>query len=84
MKIIKIVLLVATVSFFTSIPFSAYAEHCTGLEGSKKITCTFGLSAGSSDESGSSAATTKKKSNSSKSFWKKFREMGGKNLGEEG
>ena len=84
MKIIKIVLLVATVFFFTSIPFSANAEHCTDLEGSKKVTCTLGLTAGGSDESGSSAGTTKKKSNSGKSFWKKFREMGGKNLGEEG
>ena len=84
MKIIKIVLLVATLSFFTSIPFSANAEHCTGLEGGKKTMCTLGFSTGGSDESGSSAGTTKKKSNSGKNLLQKLKEMGGKNLGEEG
>ena len=84
MKIIKIVLLIATISFFTSIHFSANAEHCSHLEGSKKTICTLGFTSGDSDESGSSAGTTKKKCNSGKSFWKKFKEMGGKNLGEEG
>ena len=84
MKIIKIFLLVATVSFFTSIPFSANAEHCSHLEGSKKTICTFGFNVGDSNESKSSADTTKKKSNSGKSLLQKIKEMGGKNLGEKG
>ena len=84
MKTIKIVLLVATVSFFTSIPFSANAGHCDHIEsGTKKTMCLLGLISGESHDSGSSDTSKKKKSNTHKSFWKKFKEMGGKNLGEQ-
>ena len=84
MKKIKIVLLIATVSFFASIPFSANAEHCDHLEKNKKLLCNLGFDVGHSDESGSSSGTTEKKSNSGKSFFQRLKEMGGKNIGQEG
>ena len=102
MKIIKIILLFATIVFFTSIPLKAKAGHegkysaidCTkAIKLHEKIVCKM-----RGEDTPSSVAKDekpkKKKEKSSevkkkiegdfKSLWKRIKNLGGKNIGEEG
>lgn len=95
MKTIKIVLLLATISFFTSIPFSAEAGDCSAYKSVVHKKICEKLSGISSDKATvSDEATTKKKKylittdgkvkNKAKGFFEKLKNMGGKNIGEPG
>ena len=90
MKTIKIVLLVASISFFTLIPFSAEAKDCSIYKSAvqKKLCETMaGISSGNtttSDKDSEFAISTEKQKEKVKSFWKKFKNIGGENLGEPG
>ena len=79
MKTIKILMLLATISVFTSIPYApAEARDCTDPKGfHERLMCkTFGNS-GTATSDG-----TKKKSLGS--IWEKLKNLGGKNVGEPG
>ena len=104
MKIIKIILLFATIVFFTSIPLKAKAGHegkysaidCTkAIKLHEKIVCKMrGEDTPSSvakDEKPKkkkvkekSTEVKKKIEGDFKSLWKKIKNLGGKNVGEEG
>ena len=110
MKIIKIILLFASIVFFTSIPLQAKAGHEGGI---KPIDCKTAIKLhekmickARGEDTPSSIAkeekTKKKKEKKEKkktskhkevkkkiegdvkSFWKKIKNFGGKNIGEEG
>ena len=83
MKTIKIVLLMTTISFFTSVPFlSAKADHCVGKEGMQKLLCSLDPKV---DYDGSSSSESKKEKKGSAGNWfKKLKQLGGENIGEEG
>jgi len=79
MKTIKIIILLATISLFTSVPYdAAKAEDCSNAKGfHAKLMCTISGDSVSSDTSDK----PKKKGNS---FWQKIKNFGGKNIGEAG
>ena len=86
MKIIKKLLLLISILFFTSTPFAAYAEtDCSNPKGfhAKAVCKLKGLSSGSSSSNTtkSSESSKKKKTNS---VWQKIKNFGGKNVGEPG
>ena len=104
MKIIKIILLFATIVFFTSIPLKAKAGHegkysaidCTkAIKLHEKIICKMrGEDTPSSTAKKEKPKKKKVKETSTevkkkiegdmKSLWKKIKNFGGKNIGEEG
>jgi len=79
MKTIKIIILLATISLFTSVPYdAAEARDCSDPKGfHAKMMCTISGDSVSSD----SSDKPKKKSNG---FWQKIKNFGGKNIGEAG
>ena len=86
MRTMKKLLLLVTILFFTSTPFTAYAEtDCSDPKGfhAKAVCKLKGMT------SGSSSSKTKKSSESSikknaGSIWQKIKNFGGKNVGEPG
>ena len=78
-KTIKIIMLLATISLFTSVPNAAVeARDCSNPKGfHEKMMCTITGDSVSSDTSDK----PKKKGNS---FWQKIKNFGGKNIGEAG
>ena len=104
MKFIKILLLFASIVFFTSIPVKAKAGHdgesytidcATAVKLHEKLICK---GRGEATSSGTakkekpkkkkvkekSTEVKKKIEGDMKSFWKKIKNFGGKNIGEEG
>ena len=104
MKIIKVILLFASIVFFTSIPLQAKAGHEGGI---KPVDCKTAIKlheklickARGEDTPSSTAKKEKPKKKKvkekstevkkkiegdMKSFWKKIKNFGGKNIGEEG
>ena len=79
MKTIKIIILLATISLFTSVPYdAAEARDCSDPKGfHAKMMCKITGNSVSSDTSDK----PKKKSNG---FWQKIKNFGGKNIGEAG
>ena len=79
MKTIKIIILLATISLFTSVPYdAAEARDCSDPKGfHAKMMCKITGDSVSSDTSDK----PKKKSNG---FWQKIKNFGGKNIGEAG
>ena len=79
MKTIKIIILLATISLFTSVPYdAAEARDCSDPKGfHAKLVCKISGDSVSSDTSDK----PKKKSNG---FWQKIKNFGGKNIGEAG
>ena len=79
MKTIKIIILLATISLFTSVPYdAAEARDCSDPKGfHAKMMCKITGNTVSSD----SSDKPKKKSNG---FWQKIKNFGGKNIGEAG
>ena len=79
MKTIKITILLATISLFTSVPYDAVeARDCSDPKGfHAKMMC---MVSGDSVSSGTSDKP-KKKGNG---FWQKIKNFGGKNIGEAG
>ena len=79
MKTIKIIILLATISLFTSVPYdAAEARDCSDPKGfHEKMMCMVTGDSVSSDTSDK----PKKKSNG---FWQKIKNFGGKNIGEAG
>ena len=79
MKTIKIIILLATISLFTSVPYdAAEARDCSDPKGfHAKMMCKITGDSVSSD----SSDKPKKKSNG---FWQKIKNFGGKNIGEAG
>ena len=79
MKTVKIILLLAIVSLFTSMTYNTTeARDCSNPKGfHAKMMCTL-AGEGSSNTSGNSE---KKKGDG---FWKKIKNFGGKNIGEAG
>jgi len=78
-KTIKIIMLLATISLFTSVPYDAVeARDCSNPKGfHERMVCIISGDSVSSDTSDK----PKKKSNS---FWQKIKNFGGKNIGEAG
>ena len=78
-KTIKITILLATISLFTSVPYDAVeARDCSDPKGfHAKMMCMVSGNSVSSDASDK----PKKKGNS---FWQKIKNFGGKNIGEAG
>ena len=77
MKTTKIIILLATISLFTSVPYDAAkaARDCSDPKGfHAKMMCTL---------SGSSSTSGEKKENPD-SLWNKIKNFGGKNVGEAG
>ena len=79
MKTIKIIILLATISLFTSVPYhAAEARDCSDPKGfHAKMMCMVTGNSVSSDTSDK----PKKKGNG---FWQKIKNFGGKNIGEAG
>ena len=79
MKTIKIIILLATISLFTSVPYdAAEARDCSDPKGfHAKMMCKL---AGE----GSSGASDNSEKNKGDSFWQKIKNFGGKNIGEAG
>ena len=104
MKIIKIILLFASIVFFTSIPVKAKAGHdgesytidcATAVKLHEKLICKArgeDTPSSTAKEEKPKKKKVKKKStdvkkkieSGSKSLWKKIKNFGGKNIGEEG
>ena len=104
MKFIKIILLFASIVFFTSIPVKAKAGHdgesytidcATAVKLHEKLICKGRGEATSSDTAKKEKPKKKKVKEKStevkkkiegdmKSLWKKIKNFGGKNIGEEG
>ena len=107
MKVIKIILLFATVVLFTSIPLEAKAGHegkysaidcATAVKLHEKAWCKMqgkDTSSGTAKKEKTKKKKEKKKTSKHKevkkkiegdvkSFWKKIKNFGGKNIGEEG
>ena len=103
MKIIKLILLFASIVFFTSIPLKAKAGHgdgisvdcATAVKLHEKAWCKMqGKDTPSSTAKKEKPKKKKVKEKSTevkkkiegdmKSFWKKIKNFGGKNIGEEG
>ena len=104
MKFIKILLLFASIVFFTSIPLKAKAGHdgesytidcATAVKLHEKLICK-GRGEATSSGTAKEEKTKKKKKTSkhkdvkkkiesdAKSLWKRIKNFGGKNIGEEG
>ena len=84
MKTVKTMLLLTTISFFISIPFSAEARDCSNPKGfHEKMMCKMGKTEGGfgNSDSSTTGGTLKEKSGG---FWKKIKNFGGKNIGEPG
>ena len=79
MKTIKIIILLATISLFTSVPYDAVeARDCSDPKGfHAKMMCKI---TGNTVSSGSSDKPKKV----GDSFWQKIKNFGGKNIGEAG
>ena len=79
MKTIKIIMLLATISLFTSVPYdAAKARDCSDPKGfHAKMMCMMSADSASSGTSDK----PKKKGNG---FWQKIKNFGGKNIGEAG
>ena len=79
MKTMKIIILLATISLFTSVPNAAVeARDCSNPKGfHEKMMCMVSGDSVSSDTSDK----PKKKGNG---FWQKIKNFGGKNIGEAG
>ncbi len=80
MKTMKIIILLATISLFTSVPYDAAkaARDCSDPKGfHEKMMCMVTGDSVSSDTSDK----PKKKGNG---FWQKIKNFGGKNIGEAG
>ena len=79
MKTIKITMLLAIISLFTSVPYDAVeARDCSDPKGfHAKMMCKITGNTVSSD----SSDKTKKEGDS---FWQKIKNFGGKNIGEAG
>ena len=104
MKIIKIILLFASIVFFTSIPAKAKAGHdgesytidcATAVKLHEKVICKMrgeDTSSGTAKKEKPKKKKVKEKSTEvkkkiegdMKSLWKKIKDFGGKNVGEEG
>ena len=107
MKFIKIILLFASIVFFTSIPVKAKAGHegesytidcATAVKLHEKAICKMRGEDTSSGTAKKEKTKKKKKENKTskhkevkkkiegdvKGFWKKIKNFGGKNIGEEG
>ena len=78
MKTIKIIILLATISLFTSVPYDgAEARDCANPNKfHEKLMCTITGDSVSSDSSD--------KPKKGGSFWQKIKNFGGKNIGEAG
>ena len=83
MKTIKIIILLATISLFTSVPYDAVeARECSDPKGFHAwMMCKI---SGTSTSLGSSEKTKKNKNKSGNSIWQKIKNFGGKNIGEAG
>ena len=79
MKTIKIIILLATISLFTSVPYdAAEARDCSDPKGfHAKMMCKITGNTVSSDSSD-------KPKKEGDSFWLKIKNFGGKNIGEAG
>ena len=79
MKTIKIIILLATISLFTSVPYDAVeARDCSDPKGfHAKMMCKITGNTVSSDSSD-------KPKKGDDSFWQKIKNFGGKNIGEAG
>ena len=79
MKTIKIIILLATISLFTSVPYdTAEARDCSNAKGfHANMICKITGNTVSSDSSD-------KPKNEGDSFWQKIKNFGGKNIGEAG
>ena len=79
MKTIKITMLLATISLFTSVPYDAVeARDCSDPKGfHAKMMCKITGNTVSSDSSD-------KPKKEGDSFWLKIKNFGGKNIGEAG
>ena len=82
-KATKIMLLLIAISFFALIPFNAEAKDCSGFKvaSHKWIMCKVGKGV-EPDKTGKGVEPDKKREGGS--FWKKIKNFGGKNIGEEG
>ena len=90
MKILKLILVIATISVFTSVPYSvSEARDCSNPKGfheklmCKKFLSNLKLKKSSSGESAASSEPQKKKSGIG-GVWQKIKNFGGKNVGEPG
>jgi len=81
MKTFRIILLLAIISFFSSISSSVNAKDCSGLTVLSKE--WFACKKENKGENKSLLATEKIKKKGM-SFFKKLKNFGGKNIGEEG
>ena len=93
MKFIKIILLFASIVFFTSIPVKAKAGHdgesytidcATAVKLHEKAICKMRGEDTPSSTTKKEKPKKKKIEGDKKSFWKKIKNFGGKNIGEEG
>ena len=80
MKSIKIIILFATISLFTSVPYNvAESRDCSNPKGfHEKLMCKV------SGSTSSEPSTKTKKKKNGESFWQKIKNFGGKNVGEAG
>ena len=78
-KTIKIIMLLATISLFTSVPYDAVeARDCSNPKGfHEKLVCKI------SGDSVSSVTSDKPKKEGN-GFWQKIKNFGGKNINEPG
>ena len=86
MRTIKIILLLTTISFFTSVSASAEAKDCSIYKGNTQRFICEKLGGISSDKATTSdkATITDELGKKGKSFFQKLKNLGGKNLGEPG
>ena len=78
----KIIILLATISLFTSVPYDAAkaARDCSDPKGfHAKMMCTI-----SGDSVSSDTSTSDKPKKKGNGFWQKIKNFGGKNIGEAG
>ena len=79
MKTIKIIILLATISLFTSVPYdAAKARDCSNAKGfHAKMMCNI-------NGDSVSSVTSYKPKKEGNGFWQKIKNFGGKNIGEAG
>ena len=80
MKTIKIIILLATISLFTSVPYDA-AKAARDCSDPKKFHAKMMCMVTGDSVSSDTSDKPKKKGNS---FWEKIKNFGGKNIGESG
>ena len=86
MRTIKIILLLTTISFFTSVSASAEEKDCSIYKGNaQRFICEKlgGISSGNATTS-DKATTSDELEKKGKSFFQKLKNLGGKNVGEPG